>query len=193
MPNLTPGYKWLCEKRGRVAYSLAEAESAQVRAEDAVRAAKERAFRARQSVEGCRHLLESLDRLLVNENPSSDPTAIAPVAAWQGRYGARGQLRGRILHALTESFPVWLATDALQAHVASACGINVDDPAELTRWSRNSFKRAVKQLAEEGRIERGHPIKGTQATGQWRLASAVPRTLADLAALAALALGNDPV
>lgn len=141
-------------------------------------------LRSQESVHLLATQLEDLDRLMQLHTPGSEPESVAPIAAWQGRYGKRGRLRGALVEIFKASHPEWVTTDELMARVVSECGLSFDDTATRERWRINSFRGALKLLAKEQLIERGHPTTNTSETGMWRLKVTRPLTLADLAAQA---------
>ncbi len=113
-------------------------------------------------------------------------TAPAVVNA-HNRFGPRGQLTQLILGRLQSAWPKAADIHSLVDWVASSCGIKFANAAERTEC-RDSVRRRLHHLAEQGKVERLESI-GSDASGAgvWRLASKNNISLGELEHLAATA------
>lgn len=166
--KMTPSaLKWLAEKRARLAYELQ-----QTTAIAAVVNAK---------VAGLTLDVAGLDRAITVYDSRIDPQAIAPVAAWKGRYGKRGALQESIICNLKAYAPSWVGTDNLETLVTLERGISFETSAARRRWYDNSFRTRLKHLVADGYVERQHdPTSHITELGMWRWKQEKARTLAEL-------------
>lgn len=171
MKKTPSALKWLAEKRARVAHDL----------EQTARLATDLARRS----EELRVDLAALDRSIQLYDANIDPASIGTVAAWKGRYGARGAMREAIEAVLQELAPEWVATDNLEMLVCARLGLSFETPLQRKRWYDDSFTSRLRKLAAEGLVERFHdPSVMTAEVGRWRWKQALAPSLSALQALA---------
>lgn len=181
-----PPLKWLSEKRARVHSALNNAE--RLHSQLAVRAAKwarraelvgskAEAVAARR--EALREDLASLDHTLALYDPGIDAEDIAPINATKDRYGKRGTLRRSVVEAVRAAPAGGLTTDEVSCAVQLACGLVFETMEARARWMRNSFKRELKRLANEGLAVRLHSADKSHL-GRWAWKQPTRVTLADL-------------
>lgn len=169
MKKTPSALKWLAEKRGRIAHELQQT---------AAIAEKIQANLARLRVD-----LASLDRVIQVYDSAIDPTAIAPVAAHKGKYGAHGALKQAVVRNLQALAPDWVSTDNLEVLVCLELGLGFVTRAERKRWYDNSFRMCLKKLVHTGVAERlQDPLDHGADVGAWRWRQEAPTTLAELSA-----------
>lgn len=159
--------KWLVEKRARLANDVAQtgALAAELTHRHATLQAQ----------------LAALDATIRLYDGTLDPTSIAPIAAWQGRFGKRGALREALIEILRGYSPHWVASATIGAAFIAKYGITFVSPAHRKRWHKQSFGSALLRLANEGVAERLHdPEAPTGKHGHWRLMQSATPRLADL-------------
>lgn len=128
---------------------------------------------------------DACDTLICSFDSRLDPSQIAPIHAFKGRYGPRGGLRAAILEILQDAAPDYASTTEISMQVMTRLKLSFPTPAEKSRWVTNSLLCALKDLAEDGLTERLHdPAAGSNAVGRWRLKSAPDGALAELSAAA---------
>ena len=89
MKKTPSALKWLAEKRARVANDTMQTGRM-------VQELTERHQRLQTQLAALDETIKVYDRTI-------DPTSIAPVAAWQGRYGKRGVMRGALVEILEQT------------------------------------------------------------------------------------------
>ena len=182
--------KWLAEKRARVLSQLSKAES--VLAEQSRRVAKLQVAEAtaRDRVGRLRSDLDGLDRTVAVYDSLLDPSEIAPVNGWQGRYGQRGALSDRIIEIVRRDTPNWVPTNVIEALVVAELRLTFETPVLRRKWRNDSFRGRLKKLTLDGILEhRQDSTVSHSAVGYWRLRQEKTWTLADLKA-ASLATGS---
>jgi len=167
MRNTQSALKWLAEKRARVAHDLDQTS----------RMAEQLTLRA----DGLRLDLAALDRSLCLYHDILDPASIAPVKAWKGKYGARGDLRQAIEAVLKENAPEWVSTDNIEVLVCARLDISFETTSRRKRWYDNTFARQLRRLVDEELVERYHDatLSGNEF-GRWRWRAQALPSLADL-------------
>lgn len=162
--------KWLAEKRARIAAELDHIERICLDAQTR---------QAKLSAD-----LAAVDRTIEVYDPSLRPTDITPVQA-RTLYGKRGSLRKLVLAVVTEHAPEWVASDVVALRVLMQHPVDFATPTARKRWFNNSLKSALKDLANQGKVEREHDADDpTGQVGRWRLRQVQPSSLAVLRALA---------
>jgi len=167
MTNTPPALKWLAEKRARIANDTLQT--------------------GRMLEElGARHIrlksqLSALDETIRLYDAAIDPTAIAPVNGWQGRYGKRGVLRDALIDILSECAPDWVGSLSIEMLLIARFGISFDSPAQRKRWRTNCLCSALNRLLKEGTAERQQdPDAPAGSCLYWRLKQPKTSRLADL-------------
>jgi hypothetical protein len=167
MKKVPSALKWLAEKRGRVAHDLQQTTAI--------------AEQVGKKLERLTLDLASLDRVIQVYDAAIDPQAIAPIAAWKGRYGDRGALKATVVRHLQVSAPEWMSTNNLEFLVLLDLQVGFATAAERKRWYENSFRRCLKKLVETGHVERLHdPLDCGSDVGAWRWRQDGAGTLASL-------------
>ncbi len=129
--------------------------------------------------------ISALDRAIALFDSSVSPTAVKPVNAWKGRYGARGELMAALRECLMAAAPSAVTTLELAVMLQTRFGLEFSHPAEQQRWRKNSLLRALKRLVALGEVQRLHEGErlGAHTSGRWRYREERP-TLEALAAAA---------
>lgn len=143
----------------------------------------------------CRNLdsaksdLESCDRLIRKFDVRLNPEEIEPIRAEKGKYGGHGRLREAINNLLKDCRPDVLDTDQVALMVALELGLEFATLQEQRAWVHNSVARALKNMVDEGLVERMHDpsILGRQGFGRWRWVLEADKGLSALAQTAAQA------
>lgn len=123
------------------------------------------------------------DQLIRKLNQGFDPALIAPVNAWQGRYGRRGAL-GRMVQAIVETaYPTEISTTIIGQILQQQLELTFSTPAERKEWLRVSVLGRLNYLRRIGLVERLHSAIHDGNVGRWR---AIPegRQHSDLVSLA---------
>jgi hypothetical protein len=178
-----PPLKWLAEKRGRVLSQLTKAESVLEEQNRRVAKLQLAAASARDRVGRLQADLDALDRTVSVYDSLLDPSEIAPINGWQGRYGKRGALGDRILEIIERGAPSWVQTDVIEALVVAELQLTFETPLLRKQWREGSFKSRLRRLTQEGVLERlQDPTVRQRAVGHWRLRQEKTPTLAELKA-----------
>ena len=180
MKNTPSALKWLAEKRARIAGELqscdqsiesmrADIDALQLKLEECKR------FEATAQVKRERlvQALSALDQSVVIFDSRLQPSKIEPVNGWQGKYGARGALKKYLLATLSESSPKYLSTEDLAYRAIDYFALTFVHPDDRLRWYRHSLRGALKVLAADGLVERGHDANSHSfghTLGTWRAA-----------------------
>jgi len=114
--------------------------------------------------------LAACDRLITKFDARLNPKLIAPIKAWKGRYGKRGELNSTICHILKDCAPEERTTFELSAEIRIRFKLDFSTVPELRAWQKNSVANALKSMVKMGLVERGHKVtKGcTGEVGRWR-------------------------
>ncbi|MEO7115597.1 MAG: hypothetical protein ABIZ18_07035 [Caldimonas sp.] len=182
MNKTAPALKWLAEKRARVVGRLPTAERSAVELTRRAANITARAAAARARLVSLRSDLSGLDRALKLYSAAIDPSTIAPVRPRDSYEGQDRGLRRCIAEFIESRLFEGVTTEALMDHVINTFALDFELPGLRRRWSRNSFKGAIKKLVRDGFIEPTHdPAALTNKAGGWRWKVEKPRRLADLA------------
>ncbi len=112
---------------------------------------------------------DSCDVLIKHHTPSLDPKEIAPIRSWKGHYGKRGQLKESVGRILRERYPAEVSTTELCFVLEAEFKLNFTSKVARRYWTHNSLNNAVKQLVNDGKIERMHDVKRPFGeVGRWR-------------------------
>ena len=176
-----PALKWLAEKRARILSQLLKAES--VLEEQGRRMARLQVAeaKARQKVGRLRDDLSATDQVIRVYDDRLNPSDIAPVNGWQGRYGSRGALGDHIVEIVRRDAPQWLSTNHIEALVAAELQLTFETPALRKEWCNNSFRGRLKKLTRDGVLE--HRQGSTNVSAYWRLSQRKELTLVELQSL----------
>jgi hypothetical protein len=141
--------------------------------------------------------LQACDRLICKVNAGLDPSQIKPVEAHQGRYGKRGQLGVTVLQTLMASYPSSLTSHEVAHEVSDVLHLKFISPHDKSSWFKNSLRWALKDLVQNGLVERLHaPISSSAGHGRWRwkppAGAQTPAELADLAEAAGIGTRQAP-
>lgn len=174
-----PPLKWLGERRARLAGKLQK----QTRALQAgqTRSAKllDDISRLQASIAELRVDLQALDTTIGVYDCRVRPESIGPVAAWQGKYGERGALKCFLVEELKRDVGVWRSTNYLAALALERFSLSFDTDLAYRRWVKGSVGGALRMLANQGLVERGHDPR-TVDRGRWRWKQPGRLTLSDL-------------
>ena len=120
-------------------------------------------------------VLVACDRLIRKFDDRLKPNLIAPIRAWQGRYGSRGELRTTICQILKDAAPVERTTFELCIELQLKFGLEFATSHDYRRWQRNSVLNALKALMKMGLVERLHTVTDGLAVemGRWRWKSEI--------------------
>jgi hypothetical protein len=140
------------------------------------------------SLKDARAELAACDRLIKKFDSRLDPRLIQPIKAWKGRYGDRGALKDAIVQYLKESAPDLVSTTELCWILQNRFQLDFSSPADRRRWVMNTLRAQLKRLVSQGLVERLEieTLQGETQSG-WRCKEVGPKTLGDLAAMAAAA------
>lgn len=128
---------------------------------------------------------DACDLLIRKFDDRLDPEQIAPIRAFKGRYGARGQLRATLIEVLRLISPAEVSTSELCILLIAELKLDFLTVAERARWAHNSVGRGLKRLVDEGVVERLHdPTLRDFSVGRWKLKEHGPRGLDALGAAA---------
>lgn len=133
---------------------------------------------------------DACDRLIKKYDGRLDPTTIAPVKAWQGRYGKRGGLKQAVLEVVTMSFPSEVSTSEIAWAIQLQFNLGFETPKERKRWVHSSLTDVLRTLANKGLVKPLHDqsiLGGTGTTGSWLLV--VPADSLEGVAATAMAAG----
>jgi len=133
---------------------------------------------------------DACDRLIKKYDGRLDPTTIAPIKAWQGRYGKRGGLRQAVLEVVTMSFPSEVSTSEIAWAIQLRFNLGFETPKERKRWVHSSLTDVLRTLADKGLVKPLHDqsiLGGTGTTGSWLLV--VPADSLEGVAATAMAAG----
>ena len=133
---------------------------------------------------------DACDRLIKKYDGRLDPTTIAPIKAWQGRYGKRGGLRQAVLEVVTMSFPSEVSTSEIAWAIQLRFNLGFETPKERKRWVHSSLTDVLRTLANKGLVKPLHDqsiLGGTGTTGSWLLV--VPADSLEGVAATAMAAG----
>ena len=185
--NTPPPLKWLAEKRGRILSQLLKAQLILEEQNRRVAKLQLAAASASECVNRLQLDLHALDRTVAVYDALLDPSAIAPINGWKGRYGERGALSDHIVGVIARNAPRWVGSDVIEAHVVAELHLTFETTSQHRRWRTNSFRGALKRLTYAGVLERQHSATVRQnCVGQWRLHQETTLTLADLATAASI-------
>ena len=115
---------------------------------------------------------DACDRLIKKYDGRLDPTTIAPIKAWQGRYGKRGGLKQAVLEVVTMSFPSEVSTSEIAWAIQLRFNLGFETPKERKRWVHSSLTDVLRTLAHKGLVKPLHDQSipgGTGSTGSWLL------------------------
>jgi hypothetical protein len=115
--------------------------------------------------------LAACDTLICKFDERLDPNQIAPIKAWQGRYGKRGALRAAIVELLQERAPAPVTTTEVGWQMQLKFGIAFAHWTERKAWMGNSIKNCLTKLSDkENLVEACHLAipGGNGRTGSWR-------------------------
>ena len=185
----TPSYlKGLAENRARISGEISRLQQlldeidphlAKAQRLQAIHAATvARLVAAQAERDACDLLIRKFDGRL-------NPEEIAPIRAFKGRYGKRGQLRDTVIELLRHAAPAEVSTLDLRVLVIAELQLDFPTAEALAKWSSNSLVNTLKDLVEEGVVERLHDLVARPGTvGRWRLKECGPGGLDKLGAAA---------
>lgn len=123
-----------------------------------------------RKLEEARTDLKSCDWLIRKFDSRLDPSEIAPIAAWKGRYGKRGALKEAVSRILKDHSPVALSIPELSKMIILEFQLTFDTDKALKAWTHNSIGGVLKTLISEGLVERINAPRAEWggADGKWR-------------------------
>jgi hypothetical protein len=129
-----------------------------------------------------RRQLAAVGTVLVGFDSRVQPDEIAPIAAWKGKYGKRGGLRGAMLELLSAAEGHWLPTTDLYLYLRHLFDLVFVTQDDLRNW-QCTVRQQLRCFLKEGLVEKSPA--GSRGRPVWRLASAQASfSLDDLRALA---------
>jgi hypothetical protein len=112
---------------------------------------------------------DACDTLIRSYDDRLDPVQIAPIRATKARYGKRGTLKKTISQVLQKVAPAEVTTTELCLTLMAELQIDFLTKIERKRWISNSLGSTLKDLLEEGLVERLHdPADHGCGAGRWR-------------------------
>ncbi len=115
---------------------------------------------------------DACDRLIKKYDGRLDPTTIAPIKAWQGRYDKRGGLKQAVLEVVTMNFPSEVSTSEIAWAIQLRFNLGFETPEERRCWVHNSLSAVLRKLTNKGLVKPVHDQSipgGTGSTGSWLL------------------------
>lgn len=113
--------------------------------------------------------LVACDQLIRRFDARLNPNDIAPIHGWKGRYGKRGDLIQAIQRILQEAAPYPVSTPTLALLLRAEFELDFETPAECRRWVRNSVCNRLREMVQDGSVERLHDWGlGISESGSWR-------------------------
>lgn len=176
-----PDLKWLLNQRAanagaqqRVVMRIRSLEQKLARVEAQVVRVRASLASARNSEASGRRGLQALDSVLASLYPQVEPTLVAPVGAWAGRYGERGALKQFVSAFVRAAAPHPVTASALTDAAQHQFGLSArakEDRIQL----RNSIRTALRALdGRDGLIERVSDMQPEAAKGLWRWKEPIP-------------------
>ena len=122
-----------------------------------------------RKLEEARTDLKSCDWLIRKFDSRLDPSEIAPIAAWKGRYGKRGALKEAVSRILKDHAPVALSIPDLSKVIILEFQLTFATDKAMKAWAHNSIGGVLKTLLLEGLVERIDAPKTEWGgpTGMW--------------------------
>lgn len=123
-----------------------------------------------RKLEEARTDLKSCDWLIRKFDSRLDPSEIAPISAWKGRYGKRGALKGAVSRILKDHAPVALSIPDLSKVIILEFQLTFATDKTMKAWAHNSIGSALKPLLSAGLVERIDAPRAEWggADGKWR-------------------------
>lgn len=124
-----------------------------------------------KSIASAKVELDSCDVMIARFDKRLDPSAIASIRGWQGRYGKRGELIAAVTDYLKNAWPEDVATVELCWHLELKFSLDFISQKERTRWIENTLRGRLRALVNQGKLERCHSGSGgypTKEVGRWR-------------------------
>ena len=181
--------KGLAETRARAAGSLQRLRQLRSEVQRKLKVAKADVERyQKMEIELARNLeearadLKSCDWLIRKFDSRLDPSEIAPIAAWKGRYGKRGALKEAVSRILEDHAPVALAIPDLSNVIILEFQLTFATDKAMKAWAHNTIGGALKALLTEGLVERVESPKTEWGgpTGKWRWKCGPEASLSEL-------------
>lgn len=112
----------------------------------------------------------SCDKLIRKFNVNLDPTAIAPIKAWKGRYGRHGALQAAVRRHIQAAWPEALTTLQLGLLLQMELDLQFPTRSDEYRWYENSLRPAIRKSVRAGLVERVgcSPDKLNVELAHWR-------------------------
>jgi hypothetical protein len=188
--------KGLAETRARAAGSLQRLKQLRSEVQGKLKVAKADVERYQKleielvrKLEEARTDLKSCDWLIRKFDSRLDPSEIAPIAAWKGRYGKRGALKEAVSRTLKARAPVALSIPDLTTVIILEFQLTFPTDKAMKAWAHNTIGGALKALLLKGLVERiDAPKTGWGgSTGMWRWTGNAEATLDGLRSSAVVA------
>jgi len=193
-----PALGWLVGKHARVANDVAELHELHERlchrlalTEARLVGLKERIAHTHASLDCKATELDALGKAVKQYSAMLEPERIEPVQDRAGRYGQWGALSGAIMRILGGLAPEAATAPELMGMVQAEFGLTDWTRQESYRWYQNTFKPALRQLAEAGRIRRADGTRGVYRSTLWTAQPQPGPTLAQIRAHAASVQSKD--
>lgn len=135
-----------------------------------------------RKLEEARTDLKSCDWLIRKFDSRLDPSEIAPISAWKGRYGKRGALKEAISRILKDHAPVALSIPDLSKVIMLEFQLTFATDKAMKAWAHNSIGGALKTLLLAGLVERvdAPRTEWGGADGRWRWKGGAEASLNEL-------------
>ena len=188
--------KGLAETRARAAGSLQRLKQLRSEVQGKLKVAKADVERYQKleielvlKLEEARTDLKSCDWLIRKFDSRLDPSEIAPIAAWKGRYGKRGALKEAVSRTLKARAPVALSIPDLTTVIILEFQLTFATDKAMKAWAHNSIGGVLKTLLLEGLVERIDAPKTEWGgpTGTWRWKGDAEASLDELRSSAVVA------
>ena len=130
--------------------------------------------------------LADIDKRFLEEHPTVSTVYIAPIAAWKGKYGKRGELKNFVYDTLKARSPSSVPTNELAILVITKFSLVFADRKARKIWYDHSLRGALDNLLKAGLAEKSenYPCARNKTLGYWKLKQDYQPTLADLVAQA---------
>ena len=185
-----PQQKWLTGMRARIAGDLARAEQGASEWEWHARKAEQKLAAERRQhelflahVAQLRAKLSAMDGAIRLCKETLDPSTIAAVKAWAGKYGKRGAIKAALQQILERAAPDFVSTTALYEELASHLGLLHATWKERKTWIDRTLLSQMQKWRAAGAVERGvrRSLK-SQNEACWRWKQTKRATMAELRA-----------
>jgi len=162
--------KWLLNERAaqlgdiaKISRNIPDLQERVHTLESQLRIAQARLQQAQQLQDTAARQVEALDTAILLAHPTVDPSTVAPVQAWAGKYGARGNLKRYIQVLLQNAAPEPLTTVEILEATSLRFGVPMHT-AQLRKQFLDTIRDSLRTMRDrEGLVLY---VRGT-ASGLW--------------------------